>query len=131
MYYLALFVPTCSWLYVVVFFSLLHRNSPYQARTLLGQILSYGTLSQYYLNAIDLPEHPDSLIIPSRSDESVGLGPDALPESAQICSCFDVTKGQICSAVESGCHTMPALKDATKAATGCGGCTALLKSVLD
>ena len=98
---------------------------------LVGDASGYGTLSQYYLNSIDLPEHPDSLIIPSRSDESVGLGPDALPESAQICSCFDVTKGQICSAVEAGCHTMPALKDETKAATGCGGCTALLKSVLD
>lgn len=98
---------------------------------LVGDASGYGALSQYYLNAIDLPEHPDSLIIPSRSDESVGLGPDALPESTQICSCFDVTKGQICSAVENGCHTMPALKDETKAATGCGGCTALLKSVLD
>lgn len=98
---------------------------------LVGDASGYGALSQYYLNAIDLPEHPDSLILPSRSDESVGLGPDALPESAQICSCFDITKGQICSAVENGCHTMPALKDATKAATGCGGCTALLKSVLD
>jgi len=98
---------------------------------LVGDASGYGTLSQYYLNGIDLPEHPDSLILPSRSDESVGLGPDALPESAQICSCFDVSKGKICSAIENGCHTMPALKDATQAATGCGGCTALLKSVLD
>ncbi|NOQ63736.1 MAG: nitrite reductase large subunit [Methyloprofundus sp.] len=98
---------------------------------LVGDASGYGALSQYYLNAIDLPEHPDSLILPARSDESVGLGPDALPESAQICSCFDVTKGQICSAVENGCHTLPALKDETKAATGCGGCAALLKSVLD
>ena len=98
---------------------------------LVGDATGYGTLSQYYLNGIDLPENPDSLILPARSDESVGLGPDALPESAQICSCFDVTKGQICTAVEDGCHTVPALKDATKAATGCGGCSALLKSVLD
>lgn len=98
---------------------------------LVGDASGYGTLSQYYLNGIELPEHPDSLILPARSDESVGLGPDALPESAQICSCFDVTKGQICSAVESGCHTMAELKDSTKAATGCGGCAALLKSVLD
>jgi nitrite reductase (NADH) large subunit len=98
---------------------------------LVGDASGYGVLSQYYLNAIDLPEHPDSLIIPSRSDQSVALGPDALPASAQICSCFDVTKGQICSSVEAGCHSMAALKDDTKAATGCGGCTALLKSVLD
>ncbi len=98
---------------------------------LVGDATGYGTLSQYYLNAIDLPENPDSLILPARSDESVGLGPDALPASAQICSCFDVTKGQICSAVEAGKHTLGALKECTKAATGCGGCSALLKSVLD
>jgi len=98
---------------------------------LVGDASGYGTLLQYCLNSIDLPEHPDTLILPGRSDESVGLGPDALPDSAQICSCFDVTKGDICSAVESGCHTMGALKDSTKAATGCGGCSALLKSVMD
>ena len=98
---------------------------------LVGDASGYGTLLQYCLNEIELPEHPDSLILPSRSDESVGLGVDALPDSAQICSCHDVSKGQICSAVESGCMTMGALKDETKAATGCGGCSALLKSVLD
>lgn len=98
---------------------------------LVGDASGYGTLLQYCLNGIDLPANPDSLILPSRSDESVGLGPDALPANAQICSCFDVTKGQICSAVENGCHTMSGLKDSTKAATGCGGCSALLKSVLD
>ncbi len=98
---------------------------------LVGDASGYGTLLQYCLNGIDLPANPDSLILPSRSDESVGLGPDALPASAQICSCFDVTKGEVCAAVESGCHTIGALKDSTKAATGCGGCSALLKSVLD
>jgi nitrite reductase (NADH) large subunit len=98
---------------------------------LVGDASGYGTLLQYCLNGIELPENPDSLILPARSDESVGLGVDALPESAQICSCHDVSKGQICSAVESGCMTIGALKDETKAATGCGGCSALLKSVLD
>lgn len=98
---------------------------------LVGDASGYGTLLQYTLNNIDLPEHPDSLIIPGRSDESVGLGPDALPSSAQICSCFDVTKGQICSAIEGGCSSIASLKSETQAATGCGGCTALLKSVLD
>ncbi len=98
---------------------------------LVGDASGYPTLMQYYLNGIDLPEHPDSLILPSRSDESVGLGPDALPASAQICSCYDVSKGDICSAIDSGCTTLGALKSETQAATGCGGCAALLKSVLD
>ena len=98
---------------------------------LVGDASGYGTLLQYCLNGIELPENPDALILPHRSDESVGLGPDALPNSAQICSCFDVNKGKICSAIENGCMTMAELKNTTQAATGCGGCSALLKSVLD
>lgn len=98
---------------------------------LVGDASGYGTLLQYYLNGIELPENPDSLILPHRSDESVGLGVDALPNSAQICSCFNVTKGDICSAIEAGCQTIDDLKTSTKAATGCGGCGALLKSVLN
>ncbi|CAG7856349.1 partial nitrite reductase (NADH) large subunit, partial [biofilm metagenome] len=98
---------------------------------LVGEVSGYGTLLQYCLNGIDLPENPDSLILPHRSDESVGLGPDALPMSAQICSCYDVTKGAICEAIDAGCTTIGALKAETKACTGCGGCAALLKSVMD
>jgi len=98
---------------------------------LVGDSAGYGTLLQYCLNGIELPENPDALILPSRSDESVGLGPDALPSTAQICSCHDVSKGQVCEAITAGCQDMGALKSDTKAATGCGGCTALLKSVLD
>jgi nitrite reductase (NADH) large subunit len=98
---------------------------------LVGDAAGYGTLLQYCLNGIELPENPDALILPHRSDESVGLGPDALPDSAQICSCYDVNKGQISQAIEDGCMNMGMLKDETKASTGCGGCTALLKSVLD
>ncbi len=98
---------------------------------LVGDAAGYGTLLQYCQNGIDLPEHPDSLILPARSDESVGLGPDALPDSAQICSCHDVSKGRIGQAIAAGCTDLAALKAETKAATGCGGCAALLKSVLD
>ncbi|MEQ1527780.1 MAG: nitrite reductase large subunit NirB [Methylococcales bacterium] len=98
---------------------------------LVGDASGYGTLLQYCLNGIELPENPDALILPHRSDESVGLGVDALPAAAQICSCFDVSKGAICSAIEAGAMTMGALKAETKASTGCGGCSALLKSVLD
>ncbi len=98
---------------------------------LVGDASGYGTLLQYCLNAIELPENPDALILPHRSDESVGLGADALPASAQICSCYNVTKGAICSAIEAGSTTIGALKAETKAATGCGGCSALLKSVMD
>jgi len=98
---------------------------------LVGDASEYGSLLQYCLNGIDLPEHPDTLILPQHSGETVGLGPDALPASAQICSCYDVNKDTICAAIEAGCTTINALKAETKAGTGCGGCVPLLKSVLN
>ncbi len=98
---------------------------------LVGDAAEYGTLLQYCLNGIQLPENPDALILPSRSETSSALGPDALPASAQICSCHNVGKGQVCDAIAGGCMSLGELKTQTKAATGCGGCSALLKSVLD
>ncbi|GAM60703.1 nitrite reductase (NAD(P)H) large subunit [Vibrio ishigakensis] len=59
------------------------------------------------------------------------MGVDALPDTAVICSCFDVSKGDIKQAVASGCTTMAELKETTNASTGCGGCSALAKQVLD
>ncbi|AMK76633.1 MULTISPECIES: nitrite reductase large subunit NirB [Methylomonas] len=106
-------------------------NKQLLGAVLVGDANGYSTLLQYCLNGIELSENPDSLILPPRSDQSVGLGPDALPDSAQICSCYAVSKGDVCSAIAGGCTTVPGLKAETKAATGCGGCAALLKSVLD
>ena len=59
-----------------------------------------------------------------------GLGVAALPDSAQICSCNNVSKGGICAAVEGGCTTVGALKTWTKAGTTCGGCVPLVTQML-
>ena len=99
---------------------------------LVGEADAYGTLLQLMLNDMDIPGNPASLILPAMDGEApVGLGVSSLPDTAQICSCFDVTKGDISGAVQGGCCTMGDLKDATKASTGCGGCTALVKQVMD
>jgi len=99
---------------------------------LVGDVDAYGSLLQLKLNDMDLPENPSVLILPNVGDgQATGLGVDALPDTAAICSCFDVTKGDIKEAVAAGCTSMSALKDSTKAATGCGGCSALAKQVLD
>ncbi|GLS92249.1 nitrite reductase large subunit [Psychromonas marina] len=99
---------------------------------LVGDVDAYGSLLQLMLNDMDLPANPSVLILPSSGDEeSAGLGVDALPDTAAICSCFDVSKGDIKEAVAAGCTSMGELKASTKAATGCGGCSALAKQVLD
>jgi nitrite reductase (NADH) large subunit len=99
---------------------------------LVGEVEAYGSLLQLMLNDMDLPESPEALILPSvDGDASAGLGVDNLPDTAVICSCFDVTKGDIAAAVSDGATDMPAIKSVTSASTGCGGCAALAKQVLD
>ena len=98
---------------------------------LVGDAADYGPLLQLVLNSVPLPEHPEDLILPFRSSEKKGIGVDSLPDSALICSCNSVSKGQICEAARAGCSTLGALKRQTKCATTCGGCGPLAKSILD
>jgi nitrite reductase (NADH) large subunit len=83
------------------------------------------------LNGIALPDDPEELILP-RSDgkPGAGVGVDALPDTAQICSCNDVSKGRLCEAVSGGATTLGALKACTKAGTACGGCVPLVTQVM-
>lgn len=99
---------------------------------LVGDADAYGSLLQIKQNDMPLPEQPSVLILPNvQGDESAGIGVEALPDTAVICSCFDVTKADIKQAVASGCTSMSMLKESTNASTGCGGCSALAKQVLD
>lgn len=107
-----------------------------QQKTLLGAVLvgdnhEFDTLLQYALNGIELPKFPESLILPSAGQDTPALGADALPMSATICSCHNVSKGDIVDAVAQGNCELSAVKSCTKASTGCGGCAALLKNVFD
>ncbi len=107
-------------------------NKKLLGAVLVGEVDAYGSLLQLKLNDMDLPESPEALILPSVDGEAAaGMGVDALPEAAQICSCFDVTKGDICCAVQNGATDMGAIKAETEASTGCGGCAALVKQVMD
>lgn len=99
---------------------------------MVGDTEDYGNLLQLMLNDMELPEHPDALILPNPDGSGESLfGPDALPETAQLCSCYDVSKGDIMQAVDAGCCTIGDIKASTQACTGCGGCTQLVTSVLN
>ncbi len=107
-------------------------NKKLLGAVMVGDVEAYGTLQQICVNGMDLPEDPNGLILPNvEGGSSTGLGVDALPETAMICSCYDVSKGAICCAVQDGARTMGDIKSVTKASTGCGGCTALTKQVME
>jgi nitrite reductase (NADH) large subunit len=104
-------------------------------KTVIGAVLVgdnsyYDTLLQYAQNAIKLPADPSSLILPL-SDGAPTLGADALPDTATLCSCHNVSKGAVCCQVDAGITDLGELKAATKAGSGCGGCAALVKQVFE
>jgi nitrite reductase (NADH) large subunit len=105
------------------------------ATTLLGGILvgdasAYGVLRP--MVGEPLPGDPLALIAATGSlGGSTALGVGALPSGAQICSCNNVTKGDLTEAIADGCCDVPGLKKCTKAGTSCGSCLPLLKQLLE
>ncbi|UXA18390.1 nitrite reductase large subunit NirB [Mycobacterium sp. SMC-4] len=105
------------------------------AKTLLGGILvgdasAYGILRP--MVGEPLPGDPLALIAPAGADGGgAGLGVGALPSAAQICSCNNVTKGDLTAAIGSGCCDVADLKKCTLAGTSCGSCIPLLKQLLE
>jgi nitrite reductase (NADH) large subunit len=97
---------------------------------LVGDAKQYSDLLQIYLNRMSLPEHPEMLLWSADDNADPGVGQMVLPDSAIICSCHNVTKGDVVSAVQGGCCSVADVKQQTRAATGCGGCVQALNNVV-
>ena len=78
--------------------------------------------------ALDLP--PSQFIL-GAAKEGEDDGGDLSGET-QICSCHNVTKGDVVSVVKDGsCKSIGDVKSCTKAGTGCGGCMPLVQSIFN
>ncbi|MCB0634286.1 MAG: nitrite reductase large subunit NirB [Saprospiraceae bacterium] len=98
---------------------------------LVGDTSDYNMLLQIAQNGMALPANPEDLILGARGGDSSALGSVLdLPDSAQICSCEAITKGDICSAIEEGYQDLKSLSKCTKATTGCGGCKPIVADLL-
>jgi nitrite reductase (NADH) large subunit len=99
---------------------------------LVGDAAAYGQLLQLTQNQIVLPPAPEVLILPAGAgDKPAGAGVTALPDGAQICSCNNVSKGAICTAIrEQKLTAIGAVKSCTKAGTTCGSCVPLVTDLL-
>tara|TARA_R110002050_G_scaffold16719_1_gene50398 strand:+ start:30013 stop:32526 length:2514 start_codon:yes stop_codon:yes gene_type:complete len=111
-------------------------NVSLDGKSLLGGILvgdaaDYSMLHQIYLNGMAIPDDPSKLILPaSEGGTSFGSALD-LPDTAVICSCEAVTKGQVCCSVkDDGFETVKEVAKATKATTGCGGCKPMVTDLV-
>ncbi|MCJ8311376.1 MAG: nitrite reductase large subunit, partial [Saccharospirillaceae bacterium] len=94
---------------------------------IVGASEDYGMWLQLCLNETKLPCSASQLLVPS---DGAVLDIE-MPDSAVICSCYDVTKGDIVAAVQAGAATMGDIKSSTEASTGCGGCTALVLETMN
>ncbi|MFC4787170.1 nitrite reductase large subunit NirB [Nocardioides sp. MAHUQ-72] len=104
---------------------------------LVGDASAYGVLRPMVASGITLPANPEELILPAtRAGASTGVA--AMPDEAQVCSCNDVSKGDILSAVSAdptgeghACEDAACVKRCTRAGSTCGSCVPVVKSIIE
>ncbi|HVW80586.1 MAG TPA: nitrite reductase large subunit NirB [Mycobacteriales bacterium] len=94
---------------------------------LVGDASTYSELRALVGAHDALPERLEDLLVPPRA----GGAERELPAAAVVCSCHNVTKQTLCDAIARGQCELAGLKRDTKAGTGCGSCSTLVKKVLD
>lgn len=99
---------------------------------LIGDATDYNMLHQVYLNEMKIPEDAAQLILPaSDGGSSFGSVLD-LPDTAQVCSCESLSKGEICCSItDDGCDNLSEVISKTKATTGCGGCKPMVVDLVN
>lgn len=97
---------------------------------LVGDNRYYDRIMTHFSAGLPLPKNP-SLLISEVGDAVASADVGDFPDAATLCSCHNVTKGQVCAAIDGGCQDLGSLKKQTRASTGCGGCAVMLKQVFD
>lgn len=89
---------------------------------MVGDTTDYGKLLSMSKSKKSLQIPPSELILGLQPGQG-GQGATDLPDDTQICSCNNITKGQIRNAVRTkNCASIGEVKNCTKAGLGCGGC---------
>ncbi len=97
---------------------------------LVGDGSAYGALHRMYVNRTACPADPSELILGTRAGGAAGPGVESIAADAQVCSCENVCRGAIDTAIAAGAADVGAVAKATRAGTGCGGCKPLVSDVL-
>lgn len=96
---------------------------------LVGDATAYDSLRPIAASGVDLPGSVEALLFPGTGATSIG--PDALPDSAVVCSCNNISKGEItCAVVEQGACDVASIKACTRAGTSCGSCVPMIQSLV-
>ncbi|MBW3598556.1 MAG: nitrite reductase large subunit NirB, partial [Planctomycetes bacterium] len=108
-----------------------HEGKRLLGGILVGDASDYGALFALWKSGETLPCSPGELIGGSSGGAAAALGvADGMSDAAQVCSCNNVTKGAICSAIQDKkLDSLADVKSCTKAGTGCGGCLPLVTDI--
>ncbi|KAI1613064.1 nitrite reductase [Exophiala viscosa] len=97
---------------------------------MIGDTKDYVKLVPMVKNKKALEVPPSQFIIGASKDGEEDA--DDLADDTQICSCHNVTKGNVVEVVKDGsCKAIGEVKSCTKAGTGCGGCMPLVQSIFN
>lgn len=114
-----------------IYKKLIVRDGQLAGAILLGDAATAPLLLQSFDRGTVLPENRAEMLFSLSRNEDDPLAFAYVPDSAQICNCNGVSKGQILAAVKSGCRSLKAVCDATRAGTGCGSCKSQVQGVLE
>ncbi|MEQ0563702.1 FAD-dependent oxidoreductase [Amycolatopsis sp. NEAU-NG30] len=101
------------------------RENRVTGAILLGLPDAAATITQFHDRGTPLPEDRLAVLLGRAlpSGSTPAASPADLPAAAVICRCNNVTKGRLIEAWKAGATDTPALARATRATTGCGGCS--------
>lgn len=102
--------------------------------TCVGDARVAADLTAAYTRRTPVPADPAQLLLRRVTATSAGTSepsPTLMPDRATVCRCNGVTKGQIVACVERGARTVDDVARATRATTGCGGCSEAVCGIVD
>ncbi|MBI3784688.1 MAG: nitrite reductase small subunit NirD [Deltaproteobacteria bacterium] len=98
---------------------------------LVGDASAYTRLLALLRTGAELPERLHEVLFGAAAADANG-SLAAFDDEAQICSCNQVSKGAICSAIrDQQLTTVGGIKACTRAGTGCGGCVPFVAKILE
>jgi assimilatory nitrate reductase electron transfer subunit len=111
----------------LVYKKLVVRDGVVTGAVLLGDLATAGAVTQAFDRATALPTDRLHLLFAGLGGTAPAADPAALPDEAIVCTCNQVTAGELRAC---GCRTVQDAAAATRATTGCGGCSSLVAGLL-
>ncbi len=117
-----------------VYKKLVIRENRLEGAVLYGDTVDGSWYFQLIREGTDISEMRARLLLGQSHLGDSGHGEnmaEAMPDSAEVCGCNGVTKGDIVRAItEQGLFTLEDVRTHTKASASCGSCTGLVEQIL-